>query len=248
MTTTVRNPYTITSFKTDLMNAMQSRPGLYSGRALGDTSKQALWTDDKLQQFFEGVKTAHRLFFSRELAFLDFAQLIIAECMQESTGDYKLNIRKPISFTDHQSQGIIQVTPGSVLLDYKNWGMPIPGTTLHPDRVESIDLTDPGICIVIWAWYTKNCLQMKMSMNEYINRQKWNSRPSDFVVADVGNCMFTWLGGPRSDRTNDPKGFEDYYLRILDYYVRAGFGSKAKFDILIRKPANKSGIRYVKNI
>jgi hypothetical protein len=229
-----RPPYTFSVFKRDLLYALRSRPGVYSNRALGDSSKRALWTDAKLLSLYNGITTSHSVFFSKELKLSEYARLIIAECMQESTGDYNLNVH-PISFTDHRSQGIIQVTPGSVLIDYKKWGMPVPGTTLHPDTIQKVDLSDPGVCIVIWAWYTKNCVQMKMSMNEYANKTKWNSQASEFVVQDIGNCMFTWLGGPRSDRTNDPKGFEDYYLRILDYFVQSKFGSKNKFDALIAR-------------
>jgi hypothetical protein len=227
--------YSIQQFKKDLFNAMVSRPGKYSGRALGDTSKIALWTDNKVQQLYDGICLAHTLFFTKEMSLIDFGHMIVAECMQESTGNYNLGVR-PVDFKDHTSQGIIQVTSGSVVKDFYNWGKPIMDANgkfiMSRNNVMELDLSDPGLCIVVWAWYTKNSVLMKMSMNEYGYRKEWHSVGS-IVTPDFGNCMLTWLGGPRHNRQTDRKPFEDYYLRILDYFEAAGFGTKAKFDALL---------------
>lgn len=228
--------YSIQQFKKDLFNAMISRPGKFSGRALGDTTKQKLWTDEKIKQMYNGILTAHRIYFYSVLDLADYAHLMISESMQESTGDYRLGCTGKIDFTDHTSHGIIQVTPGSILKDYYTWGKPIMDITgkliVNPSTIHDIDLSNPGICVIIWAWYTKNSVLMRMSMNEYGFREKWYSVPSQ-VVPDIGNCMLTHLAGPRHNRHIDNKPFEDYYLRILDYYVASGFGTKEKFDSLI---------------
>jgi hypothetical protein len=232
--------YSVDQFKKDLFNAMVSRPGKYSGRALGDTSKQSLWTDAKITSFYNGITAAHVVFFSNEMVLQDFARLIISESMQESTGDYRLGV-KPVDFTDHTSQGIIQVTSGSVLKDAKAWMKPIIGVNqrfiLNPNDIEKLDLSDPGVCIVIWAWYTKNSVLMKMSMAEYGHRIEWYSQPSS-VIPDYGNCLLTWLAGPRHNRHTNYAPFEDYYLRILDYYVASGFGTKEQFDNLLNTRLN----------
>jgi hypothetical protein len=234
------NTYTVTQFKNDLFNAMITRNPIYSGRGLGNSSNINLWNDKKVQSFYNGVLTAHKLFFSNELSLINYARLMICESMQESTGDYNLGVKK-VDFNDHTSHGIIQVTPGSVLIDYYNYGKPIVDINddfiLNPADVLNLDLSDPGVCIVIWALYTKNSVLMGMSFNEYINRIKWHSTPSN-VTKDVGNCLFNWLGGPRNDRHANNSPFDDYYKRILDYYVCSGFGTKAEFDSILDTKLN----------
>lgn len=227
--------YTLTQFKEDLINAMINRNPVYSGRGLGNSLNINLWTDKKIKRFYDGIVTAHGLFFIKEFSLKDFARLIICESMQESTGDYNLGVKK-IDFTDHTSHGIIQITPASVVLDYYNYGYPIVDINgnfiLNPNDIMNLDTSDPGMSIVLWAFYTKNCVNMGMSFNEYINRKIWYSKPSN-VTKDLGNCMFNWLGGPRNDRHSNNSPFDDYYKRILDYYVCSGFGTKEDFDRLI---------------
>lgn len=230
--------YLEAQFKMDLFNAMQSRPngGKYSGRALGNTQNISLWNAAKVHDFYSGIVTAYNIFFSNELALQDFARLIICESMQESTGDYRLGVTPTISFSDHTSQGIIQVTPGSVLLDYSQFGMPIIDVNgvmvLSPSTVQNADLSNPGLCTIIWAWYNKNSVLMGVSMNEWINRDLWHI-PIGGVTQDYGNCMLTWLAGPHNDRWKDNAPFLDYYNRILDYAIGAGFFDKQTFDKLL---------------
>jgi hypothetical protein len=223
-------PYTEDTFAADLFNAMQSRPsGQYSGRPLGNSANAKLWTPAKLHSLWLGVRTARDLFY-RELSLQSFARLNICECMQESTGNYRLGVTgRPVNLADHASCGIIQVTPGSVLLDYKNWGLRIGG--LDPAAVLRMDLSDPGPCVVLWAWYTRNCVATGVSFEEFGNRVAWNTPKGD-VTRDVGNALFQWLAGPHNDRHHPDAhpGFDDYYKRILDYYTASGFGSKAQFD------------------
>jgi hypothetical protein len=231
------NTYSKQQFQQDLFNAMISRPngGIYSHRALGNTVNIKLWSDEKVRQFYVGVVTAHKLFFN-EVTLQDFARLIICESMQESTGDYRLGVKPVIRFDDHTSWGVIQVTPGSVLKDYFMYGKPIMNIdgiiVLNPKTVDSIDLSDPGICIIIWAWYVKNSVLMGVSMNEWINRVLWNI-PLSGVTQDLGNCMLTWLAGPHNDRWKNNAPFADYYARILDYAIGSGFFDQAKFDQLL---------------
>ena len=232
--------YSISQFKLDLFNTMKSRPnaGLYSGRALGNSANIPLWTDDKIKSFYNGVLTAHSIFFNN-MQLIDLARLIICESCQESTGDYRLGV-KPIDFEDHTSHGIIQVTPGSVLLDYYNYGKPILDVNkkmiLSPSMVKSLDLSDPGVCIVIWAWYIRNGVAMGVSMNEWINREIWYITVGG-VTRDYGNCLYTWLSGPNHsrDRKTDP-GFDDYHFRLLDYYIASGYGDKEKYEQLLSTP------------
>jgi hypothetical protein len=227
--------YPITQFKTDLFNAMVSRNPIYSNRPLGNSSNISLWTDKKIQSFYDGILTAHKLFFQKELTLINYARLMICESMQESTGDYNLGVKK-IDFNDHTSHGIIQVTPGSVLLDYFNYGKPIVDNhnklILNPSNILDLDTSDPGTCIVAWSFYTKNSVLLGMSMNEYVNRIAWHSMPTN-VTRDIGNCMYCWLGGPRNDRHVNLQGWNDYYLRILDYFVCSNFGSKQDFDNIL---------------
>jgi hypothetical protein len=226
--------YSIQNFQNDLFNAMKSRPDPKYG-GLGNTANIQLWTPAKVQSFYDGVITAHNLFYW-EFDLIDFAQLIICESMQESTGDYRLGV-KPVNFDDHSSQGIIQVTSGSVLLDYYNYGIPIVNhigkLVLSPNTLLNLDLSDPGIGVIIWAWYSKNCVIMGVSMNEWMNRIAWNI-PTKGVKRLYKNSLFTWLSGPHNDASvkTDP-GFDHYYYRIMSYYTGSGFGDKVKLDSLL---------------
>lgn len=233
--------YTLEQFKKDLLNAIESRPdeGHFSGRPLGNGANRSLWTPDKIKSFYDGVVTSQLNFFP-EFRLEEFAHLIICECMQESTGDYRLNVPKLISFKDHRSFGIIQITPGSVLLDYYRFGsaiMDINGKMiLSPSRTLDINLADPGSSIVIFSWYVSNCVSCGVSINEYLHRDEWHIKTGK-VRRDFGNCMLNWLAGPHNDRhTNGQKAFQDYYNRILDYFIASSFGTQATFDELISRP------------
>jgi hypothetical protein len=233
--------YNLERFHKDLFNAMESRPngGIYSGRALGNNANRSLWTSAKVKSFYDGVVTSHNIFFP-EFTLEEFARLIICESMQESTGDYRLGVKKPISFKDHTSHGIIQVTPGSVLFDYYRFGQPIIDVNgkmiLSPSRIQNVDLNDPGVSIVIFSWYTTNVVSMGVSINEWIHQKEWHIKTGK-VRRDFGNCKLNWLAGPHNDRhTNGKNAFQDYYNRILDYFITSNFGTKQDFDKLIDRP------------
>jgi hypothetical protein len=75
---------------------------------------------------------------------------------------------------------------------------------------------------------------MGVSIKEWIYRKEWNI-PIGGVKRDFGNCQLNWLAGPHNDRHKDSSAYNDYYNRILDYWIAAGFGNKAEFDLLISK-------------
>jgi hypothetical protein len=242
--------YTCDTFKNDLFTAMKSNKFIYSGRPLGNTENIKLWTNDKIKSFYNGIITSHKVFFRNEFSLKDFSRLIICESMQESTGNFNLGVRK-VRFDDHTSMGIIQVTPGSVLKDYSMFGLcmiDVNGKMINPNYTTDIDLSDPGLCIQIWSWYNKNCVLMKMSMNEWIHRIEWNSNPSN-VKPLYKNVLYNWLAGPHNDVDLKPGPFEDYYLRVLDYFVVSGFGNKDYFDKLMNTTIsnNIKGIHNGKN-
>ena len=220
----------------DLFAAMVTHygDGPLSGRPLGNTANIHMWTPEKVQSFYNGIVVAHNNFFSRELELSDFARVIISESCQESTGNFSLNV-KPINFTDYDGCGIIQVTPASVLLDYQRFGEPIPDlegkVMLDPSTVTEIDLADPGLSIPIWAWYNKNTVLAGVSLNEWFHQKEWWVKPVN-VTKDFGNCLYTWLAGPRHDRHTNDTGFLDYKNRVTDYWTVAGFGNQSHLDAI----------------
>ena len=238
--------YSLALFTLDLFNALISRPdeGHLSGRPLGSQDMSNLWTPEKVASFYNGVEIAHHNFFSEELELEDFARVIISESCQESTGNYNLNV-KPVDFNDHEAYGVIQVTPGSVLVDYKRYGEPIldmdGSVFLDPASIEKIDLADPGLSIPIWAWYNKNTVLAGVSLDEWEHRVEWWVTTGG-VTKDFGNCLYTWLAGPRSDRHKEPVGFSDYRYRVTDYYIAAGFGNQTRIEEIFSTPLKETMI------
>jgi hypothetical protein len=227
--------------QTDLFEAMKTRPGVHSDRPLGNTANVALWGKPQVDSLWEGVFTAWKLFFRREFDLRTFSRMVLCEGMQESTGDFRLGC-KPVDFGDHTSHGFMQVTPGSVLKDFANHGKVIRsalktrrGVVLaRPDRTLQMDTSDPGLNVVIFAWYTKNSVLMGVSMQEYAHRVAWNIPPGN-VTPIFGNCQLCWLAGPHNDFLGaGAAAFRDYHARILDYYTGAGFGDVGAYEALIR--------------
>lgn len=227
----------------DLFQAMQSRPGKYSGRALGNSSNIPLWTKDKVDSLWEGIATAYVRFFKKEFRSLrDFGRLIICEGMQESTGIWNLGC-KTVDFDDHTSHGFIQVTPGSNMKDFSDWGTSIRSVLknrsdkilLDPSKVKDMNTADPCMNILMFAWYTKNCVNMGVSMNEYAHRELWHIPKQEGHSKVYAACQAVWLAGPRTYINTDAgwKSYEDYYNRILDYFTQSGFGTKEYFDSLV---------------
>ena len=221
----------------NLNAVLQARPGPRSGRPLGNPANLTMWSEAKRQSLYRGIVQARNIFY-RELNLRDFAHMILSESAQESTGDFTLGVR-PIDFNDHASQGLIQVTPGSVVLDFLHWGKQVRSTSrqvlLDPNQAAQMDLSDPTTSLMMWAWYTKNCVAIGTSIEEFQHRTAWNS-PTGTIVRDFGNAQFVWLAGPHSDRHVDDSGYQDYYNRINDYFVESGFGSQADFDRLLNTP------------
>ena len=239
-----QTPYGTRELLADLTLALASRPGPLSGRYLGNPANLALWTPLKVQQLMIGLRAAQSQFFP-ELSLQDFARLMVAEGAQESTGDWNLGVR-PIDFSDHASQGFLQVTPASVVLDYANYGLPIQDANgkvlIDPAKVSRMTLANPGTNVLLWSWYTRNSVATGVSMNEWINRVAWNI-PVGKVTRDFGNAQFTWLAGPHNDRHVAGAGYDDYYRRIADYYVTSGFGSQQRFDQLLATPFDSRPVR-----
>lgn len=239
--------YDRATMRTDIERLLRSsHTGLYSGRGLGDLSKLPLWTPDRIDQLWEGAATAWVRFYRKEVPSLKhFARMVLCECAQESTMDYRLGVKQPIDFRDHTSHGVIQVTPGSVLHDFARFGRRIQSALVgrrgvvlaDPARVRALDF-DTSNCagnIVMFAWYTKNTVNMGMSMNEYAHRIAWNT-PTAPVKRVFGTAQLTWLAGPRNSIDTHQAAYQDYYNRILDYWVHGGFGTKEEFDAHIQTP------------
>lgn len=231
--------YNKTQLKKDIASVLQSQPGPLSGRYLGNPSNNSLYTTERISQLWEGICVAWVRFYRKEFPLLkEFARMVLCECAQESTMNYNLNV-KPFDFNVHESMGIIQCTPGSVLKDFAKWGVPIKSVLRNrtnvvvadPKFALQFDLSNMCLSLTLWAWYTKNCVLMGVSMNEYAHRKAWNIETSK-VTPIYGNCLLTWLAGPRNDiSTNNGKAsFQDYYNRICDYWTQSGFGDKQTFD------------------
>ncbi len=228
--------YPFTAFRQDFLRALgNSQMGQFSGRYIGDPAKVGMWTHAKLAELYNGVITAHNLFyFDLGLTLLDFAQVVMSECLQESTGNYNLWVG-PVSFTDGDAHGVIQVTPQSVLLDYHVWGQPVidvSGTVvLRPGDVLLWDLSHNTLNVIVWAWYTRNTLAAGLSLNEYGFRDQWHGVRHQGIHDDwvnFGNALYVWLGGPRNYRER-PGTDQDYYLRVKDYYTH-NFGTAENFE------------------
>jgi len=235
----------------DMARVLQSRPaGPLSGQPLGNTINTALWTPSMLSRLDLGLRVAGGTFFPQlnatQAQQVNFRRLLLCELAQESTGNPALGVTA-IRLDDHRSQGPLQVTPGSVVKDYLNYGLPITdtaGTTLlSPQLLEDAIskkkpiLADPCISLLLWAWYTSNCVVTGVSFAEWHNRKTWNIATGG-VTPDFGNCQLTWLAGPHNDRYK-PTGkaaYQDYYNRMHDYWVGAAFGTRAAFDALLATP------------
>lgn len=235
--------YTFEQMRSDFTKALgNSRVGPYSGRYIGDPSKLTLWTKAKFEELYNGLVSAYVLFYSDiGVSFKNFAQVVMCECLQESTGNYNLWVG-PIMFNDGDAHGLIQATPQSVILDYHVWGQPMVDVSgqvvLRPDEVLKWDLSHCTLNLLIWAWYTRNTLGAGMSLNEF-GFPEWGRRPNN-IVKDFGNALYVWLGGPenyRQDKTkiqNNP-GHLDYYNRVKDYYT-CNMGDEATFERVFNAP------------
>lgn len=230
--------YPFAVFCADFLAALgNSRLGRYSGRYIGDPSKVGMWDRAKLAELYNGLLSAHNLFyFDIGVGFKDFAQVVMAECLQESTGNYNLWVG-PVVFNDGDAHGVIQATPQSVILDYHVWGQSLidaSGTVvLRPADVLRWDLSHNTLNVLIWAWYTRNTLAAGLSLNEYGFRDQWHGVPHrgiDDAWINFGNAMYVWLGGPYNYRERAGSN-QDYYLRVKDYYTH-NFGSEAQFEAI----------------
>ncbi len=238
--------YTLDEMTKDFTKALtNSRMGPFSHRYIGDPSKISLWNKDKFIELYNGLASAYILFYNDiGISFKDFAQVVMCECLQESTGNYNLWV-SPIMLNDGDAHGIIQATPQSVILDYHVWGQPIIDVSgsviLNPKEISKWDLSHCTLNLIIWAWYTRNTLAVGMSLNEY-GFPEWHRQPNN-IVRDFGNALYIWLGGPenfRQDQTkiaNNP-GHLDYYKRVKDYYV-CNMGTEEQFEKMFSTPIPK---------
>lgn len=245
--------YGMQDMKNDLFSAIKSRPSKYTKRPLGNSSNIALWTDREVALLWNGVVTAWKLFFLDEFPRLaTFARVVIAFGVHLSTGNFKLNVTPTIDMTSWRGQGFMQIAPASVVAEYAAYGKPIccavhgeyDSVMLDPATVATMDAADPGLGVVLWAWYVKNCVVTGMSMKEYANRVWWNI-PEGLVTRVFGNCLLTWVAGPHNDfLAGGERAFNDVYKRVLDYYTQSGFGNKFEFDSLMRLPL-RSGVAFL---
>ena len=217
--------YSMAQLQADLKNVLQLRAPKYSNRNLGNPANVALWTPDKMQSLMRGIQTAQRYF--PKIGLVDLAHLILAEGAQESTGNFAM---------PGVSVGFMQVTPGTVGIDFKNHGMPIKAAdgSVVVSPQSSPDLNDPAQNIALWAWYSSNVVIAGMSLNEVA----LNNQPFGKVTRDFGNAEFDWLAGPHNDRHDASKAanFKDYHDRIKDYFVQSDFGSDSQFEALLATP------------
>lgn len=229
--------YTIEELTKDFSTALgNSCVGPYSKRYIGDPAKLKMWTADKYAELYNGLASAYALFYSDiGIPFKEFAQVVMCECLQESTGNYNLWVG-PVMMNDGDAHGLIQATPQSVLLDYHVWGqqmVDVSGSVIvRPHEVLQWDLSHCTLNLMMWGWYTRNTLGAGMSLNE-LGFVEWHRRSND-IVRDFGNALYIWLGGPENYRQDAKKikespGHLDYYLRVKDYYV-CNMGTAKDFE------------------
>ena len=210
-----------------------------------------MWTDEeKLKSLLAGITQAHELFFPM-FPLKQFARLVVCECAQESTLAWNLgadeNGRISANLDDHKSYGVIQNTMAAGIKEYQNYGMPF--ADFDPSKISSIDLTDPRVCVLQWAWFTYNTVQAGISLTEYANRKAWNPSGIGKVKKIYANVLFNWLAGGANDVTtpDGSKAFKDYHDRIQAYWVHGKFGTDAEFDDLINTSI-EGEIKYVKDV
>ena len=229
--------YYFQDFKKDFIKGITNEKiGPFSGRYIGGKARLPLWdNNDKFIELYNGLLSAYNLFyFDLGISFKDFAQVVMSECLQESTSDYNLWVG-PISFDDGDAHGIIQATPQSVILDFHVWGQDIIDVSgnviLRTQDVKKWDLSHCTLCILIWAWYTRNTLSAGISLNEYGFRDQWYGQRHQGIKdewVNFGNALYVWLGGPSNYREK-PGNNQDYYLRVKDYYTQ-NFGTEENFE------------------
>lgn len=235
--------YSLSNMVLDFAHAVQSRPtsiGLLSGRPLGNSVNLDLWDITQMRSLYDGISTVHGLFYeghSQET----IARLILCLGMQESTGDPALNA------PSGRSQGFMQVSPGSVVVDFDTFGevLPSPYTNLVPGRV---NLTDPGTSVKLWGWYGNAAAHSGVSVAEYVNRDAWNIK-AERCSPTLAHAILAWLAGPSAD-VSDPitrVHFEDYLSRIRDYWVASGFGSEMTLLQLLSSRL-QGGVSYVREL
>jgi hypothetical protein len=221
--------YSITDLTRDLNAAMASRPvGPLSGRGLGNPANLELWGDEEIESLYEGLETARASLYP-EFTMQEFARVATCVGMQESTGDLALYVAE-----GGVSQGLMQVSPATVVVDYEEFGLPIP-PVVSP-RVE-LRLDDPGTSVVMWAWYTRVSALSGVSVAEYVNRVAWDIDISN-AERTLASGMLAWLEGPGAD-ADDPAvrdHFRDYTSRIGDYWTESGFGSVSELNALMQRP------------
>jgi hypothetical protein len=189
-----------------------------------------MWSVEHFESLYGGIDAIHTAFYE-EYSLGTLARLVMCIGMQESTGDFLLG------YPYAQSQGLMQVSPASVLSDFDTYGQiifnPYTGSNLIPGQV---DITDPGTSVMLWGWYGNGAAHTGVSMAEYSNREAWNikayrRRPN------LGHAMLAWYAGPSAslDNKDTKKQFIDYVHRILDYWVAAGFGSEGDMYKLMRR-------------
>jgi hypothetical protein len=229
--------YPISQLTIDLAAVLVPRPvGPLSGRALGSAPNLAAWAEPDILSLHEGLITAQASLYP-EFELPEFARVVLCVAAQESTGDYTLHVPGGVS------QGLMQVSPASVLADYAAHGEPLPPVA-EPAGARRV--SDPGYSVVMWAWYTRAVAMGGVSIAEYVHREAWGittgARPRT-----MRRAMLAWLAGPAARELDAGvrEKFSDYLARIGDYWCAAGFGDEDALERLLSRPLT-GGVAFVR--
>lgn len=230
--------YTVDNLQAELTNVLQPRAGIYSNRPLGGADNLDKWDAVHYASLLRGMQVAHQFYAQPSLPTL--VHLILAELAAESSGDY--------TAMGGSAVGVLQVTPSTVQADYVHHGLTLQafdGATVM-DPQGSIDLTDPGENVALWAWSTRTSVTAGESADEIAA----NMHRKTTVTRDFGNAHLAWLAGPGYDRHSlDPnssigQAYKDYHDRIEDYFVQSGWGTAASFEALLGTPVGSSLVLF----
>jgi hypothetical protein len=230
--------YGLSDMVLDFAHVIQSRPsGIFSHRPLGNSQNLDLWAMSEMESLYDGIATVHGLFYD-EYSRETIARLILCVSMQESTGDHALHV--PAG----RSQGLMQVSPESVVADFDTYGQTLPSLRepLTPGRV---NVSDPGTSVKLWGWYGNAAAHTGVSVAEYVHRVEWQIA-AHRLRPTLAHALLAWLAGPSADvgQAATKAHFEEYLNRIQDYWIAAGFGSQRRLQLLLKRRL-RGNVTYV---
>jgi hypothetical protein len=213
----------------DFATAVQTRPdGIFSQRPIGNSLNLDKWDVARMQSLYGGITAVHTAFYE-EFSKQTLARLILCVGMQESTGDFALNV--PYG----QSQGFMQASPASVVQDFNTYGQTI-HSRHRPLVPGDVDVADPGTSVMLWGWYGNVVAHTGVSVAEYVHRAEWDidarrDRPN------LAHALLGWLAGPSATLDDGVvrAHFKDYFNRVMDYWLAAGFGTQGFLQSLVKR-------------